>query len=75
MTLYPQDEMFKEMAFISYYFHWPQSEVLGMDHRTRRRWCLEISSINANLNPSDSRQEKSILDMKPSGMSMNFNRR
>ena len=58
--------MFREMAFISYYFHWPQAEVLGLDHVTRRRWCREISTINQNLTPSDKRSsEKSILDMKP----------
>ena len=53
------------MSFISYYFHWGQDEVLGMDHATRRRWCSEISSINKSLNPSDKKKEKSILDMKP----------
>ncbi len=55
------------MAFISYYFHWSEHEVLSMDHSTRRRWCKEISTINANLNPSENKREKSILDMKPSG--------
>ncbi|MBO6214637.1 MAG: hypothetical protein J6N76_03765 [Lachnospiraceae bacterium] len=59
--------MYKEMAFISYYFHWSEHEVLSLDHVTRRRWCREISSINASLTPSDSgRKEKSILDMSPS---------
>ncbi len=63
--------MFKEMAFISYYFHWPEHEVLSLDHATRRRWCREISSINASITPSDdSHREKSILDMKP--VSFNF---
>lgn len=52
------------MAFISYYFHWSEHEVLSMDHNTRRRWCSEISQINASLNPSDKKnKEKSILDM------------
>ncbi|MCR5054153.1 MAG: hypothetical protein K6A69_04855 [Lachnospiraceae bacterium] len=53
------------MAFISYYFHWSEKEVLNMDHSTRRRWCSEISQINQSLNPSESKREKSILDMKP----------
>lgn len=53
------------MSFISYYFHWSEKEVLSMDHATRRRWCSEISSINANLNPSENKREKSILEMKP----------
>lgn len=57
------------MAFISYYFHWSEHEVLSMDHVTRRRWCSEISRINASLNPSDSnKREKSILDMTPTAL-------
>ncbi len=58
------------MAFISYYFHWPQSEVISLDHKTRRRWCREISTINQNLNPSDTGREKSILEMKPANIRM-----
>ncbi len=62
------DDLFKEMAFISYYFHWSEQEVLSMDHATRRRWCREISTINQNLNPSENKKEKSILEMLPTGM-------
>ena len=61
--LYPKEELFKEMSFISYYFHWSQDEVMGMDHVTRRRWCEEISSINSSLSPSEQKKEKSILEM------------
>ena len=53
------------MSFISYYFHWSSDEVLGLEHAARRRWCQEISRINESLNPSDSKKEKSIFDMKP----------
>ncbi len=60
------------MAFISYYFHWSEAEVLAMDHGMRRRWCKEISTINKNLNPSDAGREKSILDMVPTGMVKGF---
>ncbi|MBR4529358.1 MAG: hypothetical protein IKO80_03655 [Lachnospiraceae bacterium] len=52
------------MAFISYYFHWSREEVLAIDHRSRRRWCGEISGINEKLNPSKDKKEKSIFDMK-----------
>jgi len=55
------------MAFISYYFHWGEEEVMKIEHVRRRRWCSEISEINASLNPSESSREKSILDMKPTG--------
>ena len=53
------------MAFISYYFHWSEQEVLKLDHSERRRWCKEISTINASLNPSDKKREKSITELKP----------
>ena len=36
-----------------------------MEHGERRRWCSQISSINASLNPADKNREKSILDMVP----------
>lgn len=63
ITLYPVDEMYKEAAFISYYFHWGQEEVMALEHNTRRRWCEEISSINASINPSGKKKEKSIFDL------------
>jgi hypothetical protein len=57
--------MYKEMAFISYYFHWSDESVLNMEHTMRRKWCREISDINRSLNPSDKNKEKNIFDMKP----------
>lgn len=71
MRLYPEDELYKEMSFISYYFHWSEDDVLKLEHRQRRKWCSEISTINANLNPSKDKKEKSILDMKPASFSFN----
>lgn len=66
LRLYPKDELYKEMSFISYYFHWSAKEVEALDHMSRRRWCSEISEINKSLTPSKSnKKEKSILDMKP----------
>ena len=57
--------MYEEMSFISYYFHWDHSEVMSLDHQSRRRWCKEISEIHKKVNPSKKDKEKSILDMKP----------
>ncbi len=58
--------MYEEMAFISYYFHWSEREVMALDHVGRRRWCREISEINKKLNPSKdkNKKEKSILELK-----------
>lgn len=67
IRLYPEEELYREMSFISYYFHWSSEDVLRLDHASRRRWCSQISQINQSLNPSkESRKEKSILEMKGS---------
>ncbi|WP_367118198.1 DUF6760 family protein [uncultured Clostridium sp.] len=50
ITSYPIDRIYKEVAFIAYYFHWSHDEVMNMEHRERRRWCDEISKINSDLN-------------------------
>jgi hypothetical protein len=60
--LYPEAAMYREMAFISYYFHWGREDVQSLTHNDRRRWCQEISEINAGLTPSR-QKEKSILEM------------
>jgi len=46
---YPIDRIYEEVAFISYYFHWSHDEIMQLDHRTRQRWCGEISRINRRL--------------------------
>lgn len=38
------------MAFISYYFHWSQQDVMTMEHQVRREWCDEITKINTKVN-------------------------
>lgn len=67
IKLYPEDEAYKEMSFIAYYFHWQEDVIMSLEHMTRRKWCQEISRINAGINPSKKEKEKSIFDLKPSG--------
>ena len=50
MRGYPVDQLYKEMAFIAYHFHWPRAELMALEHAERRRWCEEISQINRTLN-------------------------
>ena len=71
IRLYPEDELYREMAFISYYFHWSEDSVMYLEHRERRKWCKEISGINRELNPSKEKKEKSITEMKPGKFSFN----
>ncbi len=58
--------MYQEMSFISYYFHWSGDEVMNLDHRSRRKWCQEISDIHKRINPSkEGRKEIPLTEMKP----------
>jgi len=50
MTAYPVEQLYEEMAFIAYHFHWPHEELMSLEHAERRRWCGEISQINRRLN-------------------------
>ena len=61
--LYDSEQLYREMSFIAYYFHWGNKDLLTLDHFTRRRWCEEISHINSSLNPSENKKEKSIFDL------------
>jgi hypothetical protein len=46
--------LFQEVAYLAYYFHWPHSEIMGMNHIERLRWVDELARINRTLNePSD----------------------
>lgn len=50
VTGYPLDQLYEEMAFIAYHFHWSCEELMNVEHQERRRWCEEISRINRKLN-------------------------
>jgi hypothetical protein len=58
VNLYPVDQLYEEMAFIAFHFHWSRDELMALEHGERRRWCEEISSINRQYNE----QGPSLLD-------------
>ena len=58
---YPVEKIYEEIAFISYYNHWPYETLMNMEHRERVRWCKELSKINKNLNGENER--KYIFDV------------
>lgn len=53
MTRYPLDRLYREVAFVTYHFHWSHDDVLSLPHWERRRWCGEISHINERVNDGD----------------------
>ena len=50
MRGYPPDRLFEEVAYLAYHFHWPQDEILRLEHRDRQRWVAEVARINRRLN-------------------------
>ena len=50
MIGYPLAQLYQEVAYIAYYFHWQPEAILNLEHRTRRRWVKEIADINQRLN-------------------------
>ena len=55
VSLYPQDRLYQEMAFLAYYLHWSNGALMDLDHWERRRWCREVSAINKKLSGDDKR--------------------
>lgn len=47
---YPLENIFKEVAFIAYHFHWAKDEVFELSHKERHAWVKEISTINEKIN-------------------------
>ena len=44
------DQLFEEVAYLAYHFHWPHEQLLALEHGERRRWVNEIAKINRRLN-------------------------
>ncbi len=51
--LYPQEQLYQEMTFLSYYLHWSRNDVMTLSHLERRRWCSEVSAVNQKLSGSE----------------------
>ena len=47
---YPPDRLTEEVAYLAYYFHWPYSQIMDLDHLERQRWVEEAARINERLN-------------------------
>jgi hypothetical protein len=39
------DQLYKEVAFVAFYFHWPLDHILDLEHLTRRRFVREIKRL------------------------------
>lgn len=50
ISTYPAEKIYEEVAFIGYYMHWSNEEIMSFSHRDRLQWCKEISKINSQMN-------------------------
>jgi hypothetical protein len=39
-------QLYEEVAYVAYHFHWPHEQLLSLEHAERRRWVEEIAKIN-----------------------------
>ena len=49
MMGYPLERLREEVAYISYYFHWPYEQVVALDHIERQQWVSEIARMNQRI--------------------------
>ncbi len=52
MIGYPLGQIYEEVAYIAYHFHWPHEQLMGLEHGERRRWVEEIRRLNQRVNSS-----------------------
>ena len=57
---YPSDQLFEEVAYLSYYFHWPHDQIMQLEHRERQRWVAEVARINQRLNEASASRSNDL---------------
>jgi hypothetical protein len=50
VATYPQEQLYQEIAYIAYHFHWSPDDILDMEHQERHVWLHEIARINREIN-------------------------
>jgi hypothetical protein len=55
MTSYPLEQLYQEVAYIAYHFHWPVNDIFEMEHNERHIWLREIARINREINEARKR--------------------
>ena len=55
VATYPQEQLYEEIAYIAYHFHWSLDEILVMEHEERHIWLEQIARINQEINEARKR--------------------
>ncbi|GGW22727.1 DUF6760 family protein [Streptomyces xantholiticus] len=43
---YATEQLYDEVAYIAYHFHWPMDAILELEHPERRRYVDQIARLN-----------------------------
>ncbi|MGW2564423.1 DUF6760 family protein [Streptomyces sp. NPDC001514] len=43
---YATEQLYDEVAYIAYHFHWPMDVILDLEHLERRRYVDQIARLN-----------------------------
>ncbi len=46
---YAVEQLFEEIAYVAYHFHWALDDILDLEHPVRRRFIHQIAEINHRL--------------------------
>lgn len=58
MIGHPSEQLFEEVAYLAYHFHWDRRDVMELDHGERRRWVAEVGRINERINEAGGRRDE-----------------
>jgi len=47
---YAAEQLYTEVAYVAYHFHWSMAEILDLEHGERLRYVAEIAKINNRVN-------------------------
>ena len=47
---YAVEQLYEEIAYVAYHFHWAHEELIDLEHLRRKTFVREIAKINRRLN-------------------------
>ena len=42
---YPSTQLYEEVAYVAYHFHWQREDIFNLEHCERQKWVREIKKI------------------------------
>ena len=52
MITYAPGRLLDEVAYVAFHFHWPESEILDLEHPDRQRYVEQIGAFKAADQPA-----------------------